>query len=282
MPPQGQESVQYQNTETERADEPHAPIDFASIDHEPEYELVWSDEFDYTGPPAPSRWTYDIGGHGWGNNELQYYTQGRNVEVKDGVLIIEARKEQYRGSAYTSTRLISKNRGDWLYGKIEVRAKIPSGRGTWPAIWMLPTDWEYGRWPASGEIDIMEHVGYAPNIIHGTVHTQRYNHKNGTQVGKNIRVESATEMFHTYSIEWFPDRIDFFVDEEEYFRFSPFAHIAEPGHEEWPFNRRFHLLLNIAVGGDWGGARGVDDSIWPVRMEVDFVRVYQPVTGSSE
>lgn len=124
------------------------------------WELVWSDEFDYEGAPDPEKWGYDVGGSGWGNHELQNYTEGENASVADGVLTIEARKETLGGMDYTSTRLVSRGKGDWLYGRIEVCAKLPSGRGTWPAIWMLPTDWAYGDWPASGEIDIMEHVGY--------------------------------------------------------------------------------------------------------------------------
>ena len=143
-----------------------------------EYELVWSDEFDYTGLPNSEKWSYDVGGSGWGNNELQYYTENRteNARVENGNLIIEARKESYGGNNYTSARLITKSQGDWLYGKIEVRAKLPGGRGAWPAIWMLPTDWAYGGWPSSGEIDIMEYVGYDPGVVHGTVHTESYNH----------------------------------------------------------------------------------------------------------
>jgi beta-glucanase (GH16 family) len=126
------------------------------------YNLVWSDEFDYTGLPDTTKWSYDVGGSGWGNQELQYYTYRRtdNARVEEGKLIIEAIKESYSGMNYTSARLVTKNQGDWLYGKIEVSAMLPKGRGTWPAIWMLPTDWEYGGWPSSGEIDIMEHVGY--------------------------------------------------------------------------------------------------------------------------
>lgn len=232
----------------------------ASVSGE-DYTLVWSDEFDYEGPPDPDKWGYDVGGHGWGNNELQYYTEGENVEVRDGLLVIEARMEQHDRMAYTSTRLVSRTKGDWLYGRVEVRARIPGGRGTWPAIWMLPTDWEYGRWPASGEIDIMEHVGYEPGVVHGTVHTDRYNHMKGTQQGDSVRVADATEEFHVYAVEWLPDRIRFFVDGEQYFRFAPSIYVLDPTYREWPFDRRFHLVMNIAVGGTWGGQRGVDDGI---------------------
>lgn len=239
------------------------------------YQLVWSDEFDYEGLPDQEKWGYDVGGHGWGNNELQFYTEGKNVQVGDGYLTITARKEKYNHLNYTSTRLITKNKGDWLYGKIEVRAKLPSGRGTWPAIWMLPTDWKYGGWPRSGEIDIMEHVGYNQGRIHGTIHTAAYNHMKGTQIGKSVVREDATETFYTYAVEWLPDKIKFLIDDKLYFVYKPANLINCPTEEEWPFDQRFHLLLNIAVGGNWGGARGVDDRIFPQEMVVDYVRVYQ-------
>lgn len=234
--------------------------------------LVWSDEFDYTGLPDETKWDYDVGGHGWGNNELQYYTAERpeNARVENGLLTIEARKENFEGSDYTSARLVSRNNGDWTYGRFEIRAKLPRGRGTWPAIWMLPTDWLYGGWPASGEIDIMEHVGYDMNRIHGTVHTEAFNHSKGTQRGRSILASNVDEEFHIYSIDWWPDRIEFFMDGEHYFTFTN----SESGFAVWPFDQRFHLLLNIAVGGNWGGAQGIDDSIYPQKMEVDYVRVY--------
>lgn len=239
------------------------------------YKLVWSDEFDYEGLPDESKWDYDTGGSGWGNNELQYYTRGDNVKVTDGKLIIEARKEDREGLKYTSTRLVSRNKGDWLYGKIEVSAKLPRGNGTWPAIWMLPTDWAYGNWPGSGEIDIMEHVGYDMNNIVGSIHTKSYNHTIGTQKSGQKRIENVDTEFHVYAVEWLPDKIRFFIDDEQYFEFKPTDLKATPTFREWPFDKRFHLLLNIAVGGNWGGARGIDDSIWPQTMEVDYVRVYQ-------
>lgn len=239
------------------------------------YKLVWSDEFDYEGAPNPNKWGYDIGGHGWGNNELQYYTEGKNATVKDGKLIIEARKEGFEGKRFTSTRLISKGKGDWLYGIIRVRAKLPRGTGTWPAIWMLPTDWEYGEWPDSGEIDICEHVGYDMNRIVGSVHTKSYNHTKNTQKSGTIVIENVDTEFHEYAVEWLPDKIKFFIDDKQYFEFNPSKYKTAPDFKEWPYDKRFHLLLNIAVGGSWGGANGVDEDIWPQSMEVDYVRVYQ-------
>lgn len=235
-------------------------------------ELVWSDEFDYTGLPDSEKWSYDTGGHGWGNNESQYYTEDRtqNARVENGKLIIEAHKEDYNGSDYTSARLVSRGKGDWRYGRIEVKAKLPGGRGSWPAIWMLPTDWVYGGWPASGEIDIMEYVGYDPGVVHGTVHTQAYNHSIGTQVGESINVPDAETAFHVYALEWSETQIKLYVDETHYFTFN-----SSDDWTQWPFDKRFHLLLNIAIGGNWGGAQGIDDTIFPIRMEVDYVRVYQ-------
>lgn len=241
------------------------------------WQLVWSDEFDYTGLPNPEKWGYDVGGSGWGNGELQHYTEKRlkNARVENGVLTIEALKEDFEGMKYTSARLVSKNKGDWLYGKIEVRAKLPAGRGTWPAIWMLPTDWKYGGWPASGEIDIMEHVGYDQGVVHGTVHTKAYHHSINTQKGASIRINDATSAFHVYTVEWTQNYVKAFVDGKEYFTFNN----EGSGFAAWPFDQRFHLLLNIAVGGSWGGSKGIDDTIFPQKMDIDYVRVYQLGNG---
>jgi len=237
------------------------------------YNLVWSDEFEYKGLPDSTKWSYDVGGSGWGNNELQYYTSKRieNARVENGSLIIEAVKETYSGMNYTSARLVTKNHGDWLYGKVEVSAKLPAGRGTWPAIWMLPTDWQYGEWPSSGEIDIMEHVGYDEGKVHATIHTEDYNHMIGTQQGSSVIIADATGAFHTYSMEWTPIKIDFFADGVKYFTFYKLA----DDYKKWPFNKRFHLIMNIAVGGSWGGSQGVDVNAFPTKMEVAYVRVHQ-------
>ena len=235
--------------------------------------LIWSDEFNYTGAPDTTKWNYDLGGHGWGNNELQYYTKdSQNVRVENGSLVIEARKDSFENKAYTSSRIISKHKGDWLYGRIEVRAKLPKGKGTWPAIWMLSTDWKYGDWPASGEIDIMEHVGYDPGVIHGTIHTEAYNHVKQTQKEGKITVAGAQDDFHIYAIEWRKDKMDFFVDDKLYHSVD---RDPKDDYKGWPFDQKFHLLMNIAVGGNWGGKEGVDESIWPQQMVVDYVRVYE-------
>jgi beta-glucanase (GH16 family) len=243
-----------------------------------QWQLVWADEFDAPGLPDTARWGYDVGGHGWGNDELQYYTERRpeNARVENGRLIVEARRDAVGGREYSSARLVTKTRGDWQYGRFEARAKLPSGRGTWPAIWMLPTEWRYGGWPESGEIDIMEHVGHDPDVVHATVHTGAYNHVDGTQVGESVVVPTAREAFHVYAVEWTPREIRGFVDDIHYFTFP--NERLEDGtatHLEWPFDQPFHLILNLAVGGAWGGAQGVDPDIWPQRLEVDYVRVYE-------
>lgn len=235
---------------------------------------VWSDEFDYSGAPASSKWDYDIGGSGWGNNELQYYTDDTgNAVVGNGVLTVKVKKEPTEGRDYSSARLVTRNKGDWLYGRFEIKARLPEGKGTWPAIWMLPTDWAYGDWPKSGEIDIMEHVGYDQNRVHITVHTAAYNHSIGTQRGNSKVIDNASSEYHLYRVDWTPYAIRGYIDDEKIFEF-----INEgKGSDAWPFDKRFHLLINIAYGGNWGGAQGIDDSTLPQTMEVDYVRVYKMI-----
>lgn len=237
----------------------------------PGYTKIWSDEFDKANVDL-TKWGYEVNGDGGGNNELQYYTAlPTNSFILDGKLIIKAIHENYQNKEYTSARLRSKDKGDWLYGRIEVRAKVPTGLGTWPAIWMLPTVDTYGSWPKSGEIDIMEHVGYNPNIVHGSVHTFAYNHTINTQKTATLPVPTATTDFHIYAIEWFEDHIDFYIDKNKYFTFNN----ENNGWPYWPFDKRFHLILNLAVGGNWGGAQGVNPNDFPAQMEVDYVRVYK-------
>lgn len=235
--------------------------------------LVWSDEFNYNGLPDSTKWSYDVGGNGWGNKELEYYTNAdtNNAVVRNGYLCITARQQKMGNNSYTSARLVTKGKGDWLYGRIEVRAKLPAGRGLWPAIWMLPTDWKYGGWPASGEIDIMENVGFMPDSIFGSIHTKSFNHVIHTQKTKGLLLKDPYTAFHVYAVEWDAREIRFFVDGNLYTSFQN----TGKGFAEWPFDQRFHLLLNIAVGGGWGGQKGVDDSVFPRSMTIDYVRVYQ-------
>ncbi len=238
------------------------------------YELVWADEFDTDGLPDPSRWAFNTGGGGWGNGELQYYMPKGNASIENGVLIIEARKEKRGNCSYSSARMLTRKVVDWLYCKIEVRAKLPSGKGTWPAIWMLPTDFAYGDWPASGEIDIMEHVGYDPDVIVQTIHTKKTHGDSASS--HSAAVPGVREEFHTYGMEWLPDRIIFSVDgKETYVYEKPETGEGDRPSDTWPFDQRMHLILNLAFGGTWGGAMGIDEGCLPARFEVDYVRVYQ-------
>ncbi|OGU70158.1 MAG: glycoside hydrolase [Ignavibacteria bacterium RBG_16_34_14] len=236
--------------------------------------LVWSDEFDYTGSPDSTKWGYDIGGNGWGNNELQYYTSELlNARVEDGIMIIEARRHEGQQPEYSSARVVSRGKEDWTYGRFEVRAKLPSGRGTWPAIWMLPTEWTYGNggWPDNGEIDIMEHVGFDPGVVHASTHTNEYNWPNNTQKTSIINIPDAQTNFHSYILEWSPDKMEIYVDSIKYFTNEN----EGTGWQSWPFDKDFHFIMNIAIGGNWGGQQGIDNSIFPQKMEIDFVRVYK-------
>lgn len=239
---------------------------------------TWADEFSEDGLPDPARWEYEVGGHGWGNKELQFYTPARreNARVEGGRLIIEARRDSWNGHEFTSARLRSK--ASWKYGRFEIRARVPCGRGTWPAIWMLPVDSTCGSrgWPDTGEIDIMEHVGHDPGVIHASVHTAAYNHVAGTQRTATVKVSDACDAFHTYALEWTPSDIRGYVDERQYFEFANERLTDNTAtSRQWPFDVPFAFRLNLAVGGTWGGQRGVDESIWPRRMEIDHVRVFQ-------
>lgn len=241
------------------------------------WELVWSDEFDYTGLPDSLRWNFDTRGnaYGWGNNEAQWYTVAKpeNVWVANGILRITARKEECNGKKFTSARLITKQKGDWLYGRIEVAAKLPAGAGTWPAIWMSPSDNSYGGWPKSGEIDVMEHVGFDPESVFSTVHTYKFNHTKGTQIGQKLFTPNAITGFHVYTLEWDENEIRSYFDGMLYFTFKN----TGGDYTEWPFNRPFYLILNQAVGGGLGGKKGIDESKYPHYFDIDYVRVYQRI-----
>ena len=237
-----------------------------------QWQLVWNDEFNYSGLPDSAKWNYNVGGDGWGNNELEYYTKRRmeNARVENGNLVIEARKEPWQGMKYTSARLVTKNKADWQYGKIEVRAKLPKGRGTWPAIWMLGSTTPL-KWPDDGEVDIMEHVGYDQGNIHGSIHCKKYNWTINTQKTAIKPVPDCSEQFHLYGIEWNADSIKLSIDSNNYISFAN----EHSGYGAWPFDNKMFLILNIAVGGNWGGQKGIDDSIWPQQMLIDYVRVWQ-------
>lgn len=242
---------------------------------EQNYQLVWQDEFDYNGLPDRSKWNYDTEGNedGWGNNEAQYYTAAviENARVEKNFLKITARKEKMKGKAFTSARLIST--AHWQYGKIEVRAKLPDAKGTWSAIWMMPGGWSFndGNWPDIGEIDIMEHVGHNPGIIHASAHSKDYQWQKGTQKTATISVPDATHDFHNYILEWTPEMLTASVDDSLFFKYRN----EGLGENKWPYDKPFYLILNVAVGGEWGNIEGIDETAFPQTMEIDYVRVYQ-------
>jgi beta-glucanase (GH16 family) len=242
--------------------------------------LAWSDEFDGT-RLDPRKWRYDISRNklGWYNGELQYYADGRpeNVRVENGRLIIEARREDldpkkypdWGGQHYTSAKIATQGKAAWTYGFFEVRAKLPCARGTWPAIWMLP---ETGGWPDGGEIDIMEQVGSQPEVVHATLHTALFVHSRGTQRGAELNLPGSCSDFHLYQLDWRATSITIGVDGHAYMR----VRNDQPGGRgAWPFDAPFHMILNLAMGGGWAAARGMDDAALPQRMEVDYVRVWQ-------
>ena len=226
--------------------------------------LVWSEEFNIDGVPDPAKWGYDIGGGGWGNNELEYYTNRTdNAAVSGGTLKITLKKENFSGSQYTSARLLSKDKISFKYGKIEIRAKLPAGGGTWPAIWMLGNNISTVPWPACGEIDIMEHVGNQLNKIYGTLHHP--GHSGATGDGGTVTISNATTEFHKYTVEWSATTIRFLVDDATFYTFT--------NNPALPFNQNFFLILNVAMGGNFGGI--VDPAFISAAMEIDYIRVYQ-------
>lgn len=246
----------------------------------PGMRLVWSDEFDRGTMPDPAKWSYDTerNREGWYNHEAEYYAAARpeNVRVAGGDLVIEARHDMaslphpadYGGQAYSSARILTRGHASWTYGFVEVRAKLACGRGLWPAIWMLP---ETGGWPDGGELDIMEMVGHQPGIVHGTVHTRAT--EDGHLVsGWQANVPDACTAFHRYQMNWTPDRITFGVDDRAYYALD---RNGSTDRAVWPFDRPEYLILNVAVGGDWGGQQGIDDAAFPSAMTVDYARVWQ-------
>lgn len=247
------------------------------------YQLVWADEFSDDGLPDPARWAYDTArnAEGWYNQERQYYAANRakNARVAGGQLIIEAHQERlakaeypdWGGQKYTSARLITQGVASWTYGFVEVRAMLPCGVGTWPAIWMLPND-PAVIWPEGGEIDIMEHVGFDPGVVHQSIHTSAFNFSRNTQKTTQFPVKDACTAMHRYQMLWTPDFILTGIDDAPRFMFKKSATDAA----RWPFDKPLFLLLNIAVGGSWGGQKGISNTAFPAQMAVDYVRVYQP------
>ena len=234
---------------------------------EPEYNtLVFSDEFNDDGAPDPAKWSYNTGrgNNGWGNGESQFYTdRSENVRVTDGNLVITAQRENFGGAEFTSSRLVTENKFEFTYGRIEIRAKLPSGGGTWPALWMLGEDYATNTWPACGEIDIMEHVGNQPNRVFSSLHFP--GNSGGDAVTRSIVDEDVSDDFHVYKAIWSPTAIRFFVDDELYHTFQNTSSL--------PFDDDFFLIFNVAMGGNFGGA--IDPAFQSSEMAVDYVRVYQ-------
>lgn len=241
--------------------------------------LIFSDEFDYEGKPDPTKWTHATGGN-WHNNEIQYYTDRlENAFVKDGKLTLVALNEKMGTRNHTSARLTTYGKFSFKYGKIEMSAKLPSGKGSWPAFWMLPDSIREGvLWPLCGEIDIMEYAaGVDPKALHVSLHSQLYNHTINTQETAVTSLEGLSEGFHKYTCEWAEDEISFSVDDKIIATFyknkRTNGEAKEASEEAWPFDQPFHLLLNLAVGGMFGGE--VDDEQLPYTYEIDYVRVWQ-------
>ena len=235
--------------------------------------LVMSDEFDTDGSPNPEIWGYDLGtgSNGWGNNELQYYTdRTENVTVQNGILIITAEEEAFNGSSYTSARLLTKGKFEQTYGRFEARMRLPYGKGIWPAFWLLGDDSNGTQiWPQIGEIDIMEYVGDEPTSIFGTVHGPGYS--GGESIGKSYELQNDRfdSGFHVFGIEWGPKYINFYVDDVLYNQITP---ADVPG--EWVFDKGpFYMILNLAVGGSLPGSPNAE-TVFPQRLLVDYVRVY--------
>ena len=234
------------------------------------------DEFSVDGLPDSAKWSYETGYVR--NGELQLYKkeQLKNARVESGYLVIEAHKEEGKPglfenkTAYSSASLTTGHLKGWTYGRFEVRAKLPQGRGVWPAIWLLGKDVKTVGWPATGEIDIMEYVGFQPGVIHAALHTTQRNHRNGTAASGNVDISDLGSAFHVYALERRADRIDFFIDDNLYFSYQK----ENDGLKWWPFDKPMYLILNLAIGGGWGGKKGVDSSIFPQHYLIDYVRVY--------
>ena len=230
--------------------------------------LVWTDEFTDNGSPNSSKWTYDIGNNGWGNNEVQFYTdRTQNAVARDGILSITARKENYNGSNYTSSRLKTQGKYFFTYGKVEVRAKLPASAGTWPAIWMLGANFPSVGWPACGEIDIMEQKGWDKTKVASTLHN--LSSSGDSRNTRETSLPDSSSEFHVYGMNWTREKIEFSVDGTIYYTYSP----SNKTSENWPYNEPQFIILNVAMGGTLGGDIPSDFS--ESKMEIDYVRVYQ-------
>lgn len=235
-------------------------------------ELVLAEEFDVDGAPDSNLWSFDVGTveNGWGNNELQFYTdRTENVTVENGMLLITAKQEQYQGSTYTSARILTKGKFDQTYGRFEARMRLPWGQGIWPAFWMLGADIDSNPWPSAGEIDIMEYRGQQPTIVLGSVHGPGYSSGNAITKSYELENDRFDTGFHVFGIEWGPNYINYYVDDVLYNQITP-ADVTG----EWIFDKPFYILINLAVGGSFVGSPN-SETVFPQTMLVDYVRVYK-------
>lgn len=233
------------------------------------WNLIWHDEFDGEAIDT-NNWTYDLGAGGWGNGEAEYYTsRPENARLENGMLVIEARQEKFEDSYYTSARLKTQGLQSFQYGRMEARLKVPSGKGLWPAFWMLGSNFNGNNWPDCGEIDIMEYIGKEPDLIFGTLHGPGYSGALGFSQW-NRQTYNIADDFHTYAIEWEPDQIRWFYDGVQYHTVSR----TDIGDREWVFDQPFFFIINLAVGGQLPGPVGLD-TVFPTQLYVDYVRVYQ-------
>jgi beta-glucanase (GH16 family) len=240
------------------------------------WKLVWADEFDGPdgSPPDPKVWSAEQGGGGWGNNELEFYTNRiQNAYLEGGNLVIEARKERYGTRDYSSARLVTRGSAAWTFGRFEIRAKLPKGQGVWPAIWMMPDTLKYGGWPLGGEIDIMELLGHAPATVYGTLHWGNPHLSSGKSFTLN-NVPDFSEEFHVFALEWQPGELRWYVDGVQYHTVTQWSTSAPGAVFPAPFDQPFYMILNVAVGGNWPGSPDAT-TVFPQKMLVDYVRVYQ-------
>lgn len=247
--------------------------------------LIWSDEFSVDGLPDASKWHYEQGYVR--NGEAQRYEKANssNSRIENGLLIIESHYQSAKKpenlwqylfdeqpkDRYTSASLTTEHLPGFGYGRIEVRAKLPQGRGVWPAIWLLGSNIKQVGWPMSGEIDIMEYVGFKPNQVYSVIHTSDRNHKKGNAVNSVLQINDLADEFHVYSVKRTAERIDFYIDDLLHFSY----HKEDSSPKSWPFDQPMYLIINLAIGGSWGGKKGIDNTIFPQQFLIDYVRVYE-------
>ena len=239
-----------------------------------DWKLIWVDEFDQPGLPNPEKWDYEVGLVR--NAEPQFYTKARpeNITVADSQLVITARKEPWEGADYTSASLTTLGKFAFTYGKVEIRAKVPAGRGIWPALWTLGSEMPKVNWPKCGEIDLMEFIGVTPDQVYFNVHTGAFNHVTQTGKGTHVVVKDMWREFHTYGLVWGPKKMEWFFDGRPVFAFENDGQ----GVDHWPFDLPQYLLVNLAMGGSWAGEKGIDDALFPAEFRVDYVRIWQRPT----